>query len=378
MQDADPDRPIPAELPGEVRVVKMDRTIRFGLIGLFLVVLTAALYFGRDFLLPVSLAFLFGLVLSPVVRVLKRRRIPEWMTAILLVVVLGAGIASSIYFLSGPVSEWIDDAPRIGREVRNKISILREPVEAVAEATEQVEEFTETQDPEALRVVLSEPGLLSRAASGAPELAAQIGVMLVLLLFLLSSGDMFYEKLVKSLPTLSDKKLGVRIARTVEREVSRYLLTITLINAGLGVAVGTGMFLIGMPNPVLWGVIAALLNFIPYIGALLGVALVALIAFVTFDTIWMALLAPFIYLTCTTIEGQIVTPLILGRRLEMNTVAIFLAIAFWGWLWGIAGALIAVPLLVTVKVFADHVEGLAALGEFLAARDSPKTVEDDD
>jgi predicted PurR-regulated permease PerM len=144
------------------------------------------------------------------------------------------------------------------------------------------------------------------------------------------------------------------------------------------VAVGTGMFLIGMPNPVLWGVIAALLNFIPYIGALLGVALVALIAFVTFDTIWMALLAPFIYLTCTTIEGQIVTPLILGRRLEMNTVAIFLAIAFWGWLWGIAGALIAVPLLVTVKVFADHVEGLAALGEFLAARDSPKTVEDDD
>jgi len=378
MQDTDPERPISLETePGEFRVIVVDRTIKAGLVGIFLLAFAAALYFGRDFLLPVSLAFLLGLVLSPVVRTMKRRGIPEWMTAVLLVVALGIGIASGTYFLSGPVSGWINDAPQIGREVRDKIAVLREPVEAVAEATEQVEEFTETQDPSAMRVVLSEPGLLSRAASGAPELAAQIGVTLALLLFLLSSGDMFYEKLVKSLPTLSDKKLGLRIARTVEREVSRYLLTITLINVGLGVAIGAGMFLIGMPNPVLWGVVAAFLNFIPYVGALLGIALVGLIAFVTFDTIWMALLAPLIYVICTSIEGQIVTPLVLGRRLEMNPVAIFLAIAFWGWLWGIAGALIAVPLLVIVKVFADHVDGLAALGEFLAARDTKTTAEDE-
>ena len=376
MRDIDPDHPdLPENRHEPVHVITLDITLKAGLIGMFLLMVTAALYFGRDFLLPVSLAFLFALVLSPVVRTLKRQGIPEWMTAILLVIALGSGIAGGIYYLSGPISEWIDDAPTIGREVRSKFAELREPVEAVAEATEQVEEATEAGDPDAQRVVLSEPGLLSRAASGAPEVAAQIGVTLVLLLFLLSSGDMFYEKLVKTLPTLSDRKLGVRIARTVEREVSRYLFTITLINAGLGVAIGTGMFLIGMPSPVLWGVVATFLNFIPYIGALIGVTIVALIGVITYDTIWMALVPPLVYLSLTMIEGQIVTPLILGRRLEMNPVAIFLAIAFWGWLWGIVGALMAVPLLLIVKVFADHVEGLGALGEFLAARDSPKTTE---
>jgi len=377
MRNTDPRRTDPAEEGREtIPVVTLDMPLKAGLIGMFLLMTAAALYFGRDFLLPVSLAFLFGLVLSPVVRSLKRRGIPEWMTAILLVVAVGAGIASGLYYLSGPVSKWIEDAPTIGRELHSKFADLRQPVEAVTEATKQVEKAAETEDPEAERVVLSEPGLLSRAASGAPEVVAQIGVTLVLLLFLLSSGDMFYEKLVKTLPTLTDRKMGVRIARTVEREVSRYLFTITLINAGLGVAVGTSMALIGMPSPLLWGILAALLNFIPYIGALIGVALAALIGVITYDSVWAGLLPPLIYLVLTMVEGQLVTPLTLGRRLEMNPVAIFLAIAFWGWLWGIVGALIAVPLLLVVKVFADHVEGLSALGEFLAARDLPKTADD--
>jgi predicted PurR-regulated permease PerM len=205
-----------------------------------------------------------------------------------------------------------------------------------------------------------------------------MGVTLILLLFLLASGDMFYEKLVKSLPTLTDKKRGVRIARTVQREVSRYLLTISLINTGLGAVIAAGMLAIGMPNPVLWGVLAALLNFIPYLGSLLGIVLVGLVALVSFDAIWPALLAPLIYLACTAVEAQLVTPLVIGRRLEMNPVVIFLAIAFWGWLWGIVGALIAVPLLVILKVFADHVESLSAAGEFLSARDVPQVPDDEE
>lgn len=360
------------------QVIVVDKTLKALGIGTFLIILVVALFFGRDFLLPVVLAFLFALVLGPVVRSLARRGVPEWATAILLVVILSAIISSTLYSLSGPVSQWIEDAPRIGREVQDRIATLRRPVDAVVDASQQVEQFAESEDPETQRVVLSEPGLISRAATGAPEVAAQIGVTLILLLFLLSSGDMFYEKLVKSLPTLSDKKRGLRIARTVEREVSRYLFTISLINAGLGAAVAAGMFAIGMPNPVLWGVLAALLNFIPYLGALLGVVLVGLVALVSFDAIGAALLAPLIYLACTTVEGQLVTPLVIGRRLEMNPVVIFLAIAFWGWLWGIVGALIAVPLLVILKVFADHVEGLGGLGEFLAGRDVPQAQEDEE
>jgi predicted PurR-regulated permease PerM len=241
----------------------------------------------------------------------------------------------------------------------------------VVDASRQVEEMTESDDPNVQRVVLSEPGLLSRAASGVPEILAQVALTLVLLLFLLASGDMFYEKLVKALPTLSDKKRGLRIARGVEREVSRYLFTISIINMGLGVAVALAMFAIGMPNPILWGVAAAILNFIPYLGALIGAVLVAAVGLYSFDTIGMALMAPGLYLVCTTLEGQFVTPMVVGRRLEMNAVAIFVTVAFWGWLWGIVGALIAVPMLVIIKVFADHVDGLGALGEFLSARDLP-------
>jgi predicted PurR-regulated permease PerM len=170
------------------------------------------------------------------------------------------------------------------------------------------------------------------------------------------------------LPTFGDKKMALRIAFDVEREVSRYLATVFAINLGLGVSIGTCMWLLGMPNPALWGAMAFAFNFIPYIGSLVGMVLVAAVSLVTFTDIWSVLLPPVVYFLCTTIEGQIVTPTIVGRRLKMNTVAVFLAVAFWAWLWGFAGAIIAVPMLVILKVFAQHVDALSGVGEFLSAR----------
>lgn len=371
---------VPEEADGTppTPVIVVDKALKGVMIGAFLIILTAALYFARDFLLPVSLAFLFALVLSPIVRALEKKGVPEGLTAIGLVALTLFAIGSGLYSLSGPVAQWVNDAPSISREIQSKIAVIRRPVDAVVDASKQVDELTEASDPTVQRVVLSEPGLLSRAATGVPEIVAKVGLTLVLLLFLLASGDMFYEKLVKTLPTLSDKKRGLRIARSVEREVSQYLFTISLINIGLGAVVALTMFAIGMPNPILWGLAATILNFIPYIGALIGAVIVTAVALVSFDTIGMALLVPLVYLACTTVEGQFVTPTVLGRRLEMNTVAVFLSVAFWGWLWGIVGALIAVPLLVTVKVFADHVEGLQALGEFLGARDTPRAEDEAD
>ena len=373
---------VPAAVPDAAAVVPpsqpVDKILRAAVVGMFLIMLLAALFFGKDFLLPVCLAFLLALVLSPIVRWLARRGLPEGVTAVTLVVAVLFGIGAAAYGLSGPVTKWIADGPGIARDVQRKIATLRQPVDAVVAASSRVEKMAENGDPTAQRVVLAEPGLLSRAASGAPEVIAKIGLTLVLLLFLLASGDMFFEKLVKTLPTLSDKKRGVRIARQVQREVSRYLLTISLINAGLGFAIGVGMWAVGMPNPVLWGIVAALLNFVPYIGAGVGVVLVAAIALVSFDTPGAILLPPAVYAACTVMEGQIITPMLVGRRLEMNAVAVFLAVAFWGWLWGIVGAIIAVPLLVVVKVFSDHVDGLHGLGEFLGARDVQVDPDDGD
>jgi predicted PurR-regulated permease PerM len=217
-------------------------------------------------------------------------------------------------------------------------------------------------------VVVEQPGILTRAANSLASVVTSAAITLILALFLLSSGTLFYEKIIQSFPLLSDKKRALRVVYDVEREISRYLLTVAIINCSLGLVVGLGLWAIGVPNPMVWGVAAALLNFLPYVGALIGIVTVAVISLVSFQTIGYALVAPLFYFACTIAEGQFLTPLILGRRLELNSVSIFIAMAFWTWLWGAIGTLIAVPLLVVIKVFCDHFESLSHVGNFLAAQ----------
>jgi predicted PurR-regulated permease PerM len=344
------------------------RGIRRRALILVIVALIGAAYFARDFLLPIMLAFLLALTLSPIVRYLQRRGIPATVTALALVGALIAVIILGAVFLSGPVSHWLDIAPEAGQQLSSKLSALRSGVQAAVEASKQVENLTESGSSGTVqKVVIDQPGLLSRAADTLLSTATTLGITIVLLLFLLSSGTLFYEKMIAILPTLHDKKRALRIAYDVEHDVSRYLLTITVINIVFGCAVGGGLAVAGMPNPALWGVVAGLLNFVPYVGALTGLATVALVAILSFDTIGQAILPPLIYVMLHVLEGQFITPIILGRRLELNAVAIFIALAFWTWLWGIVGAILAVPVLVCVKVFCDHFDGLNALGEFLSA-----------
>jgi predicted PurR-regulated permease PerM len=216
-------------------------------------------------------------------------------------------------------------------------------------------------------VVVSQPGIFAWAADTVTGIGTTLGATLLLSLFLLASGDLFLQKLIRAVSTLSDKKRSLRIVHDVEFEVSRYLITITGINICLGVLVGTAMVLLGMPDPVVWGVAVALLNFIPFIGAIVGIALAAAVALITFPDIGQAMLPPLVYLGFHLLESWIVTPLTLGRRLELNAVAILVALAFASWMWGIVGALIAVPLLVVVKAFCDHLPKLATFGDFLSA-----------
>jgi predicted PurR-regulated permease PerM len=194
-----------------------------------------------------------------------------------------------------------------------------------------------------------------------------IGATLVLVIFLLSSSDLFLQKIVRAVPSLSEKKLSLRIVYDLQLEVSRYLLTVTAINVCFGIAIGILMALVGMPNPLLWGVGATLLNYIPFLGAITGIVLSACVALITFPTLGLSALPPLGYLVVHTLESAFITPLILGRRLELNAVAILVALAFCGWMWGIVGALLAVPLLVVVKVFCDHLPSLATVGDFLSA-----------
>ncbi|MER0239752.1 AI-2E family transporter [Fulvimarina sp. MAC8] len=366
---------------------------RWAVIGIFFMMLFGGLYLTASFVLPVIIAVLFALVMSPIVRFLRRRlKIWEPVSAFFLVIGSLTFLTLGFYMLSDPITNIITNAPEYARAVDREIRTVQARFERLQEASENVGQGdgsdssselppspfaqpTQPEDDGPEEVVVKNPGLIDNATDELPTILASIVFALVFLFFLLASGDMFYAKLVRLMPTLSDKKRALHIAHDIERELSRYFLTITIINTGLGLAVGTGLWYIGMPSPVVFGALATLLNFIPYLGALFGMALVGVIALAEFGNLAGAAGPVLIYLAATTIEGQFVTPLIVGRRLQMNAAAVFLSVAFWGWIWGVLGMFLAVPLMVAIKVFGTYTEALSTFGAFLSGEDTP---DDDD
>ncbi|WP_296591421.1 AI-2E family transporter [Methylophaga sp.] len=344
----------------------------WAVIGIFLLLLLASIAYARSFLVPVALGVLLALVFSPVRRFLERRKLPPAVSALIivggLITLMGLGISS----LADPVQSWIKEAPTIGFKLEQKLRGANESAKAIIDAGKQIDQIASVENDreEVQKVSAREPGVLVKLATSVPEVLAQVVFTLVLLFFLLASGDMFYEKLVHIMPTFKDKRNAIKISYDIERKLSNYLFTITLINAALGIAIGVSMWLLGMPNPILFGVLAFALNFVPYLGAIVGVVIAALVGLLTFDHTGTALLPALAYLILTIFEGQFATPYFVGRRLEMNPVVIFLSVALWAWLWSIVGMLVAVPLLVAVRTFCEHIPRLQAFGTFLSARGS--------
>ena len=327
------------------------------------------LYFARTLFLPIILALLLSLLLAPVVRGLRRLHIPGSVGAALVILGLLGAVVLGFYRLSGPAAGWLERAPQGLERVERRIRQLQRPVAEVREAAEEVERQVERMaGGDAARtqeVSVRDQTLTGVVLSRTGSFLGSAAIMTVLLYFLLASGDLFLRKLVRVLPRLEDKKRAIEIARRTEEHISKYLTTVTLINLALGVAVGVAMHAIGMPNPVLWGVTAGLLNFVPYLGAMVTVVMLALVSILTFDSLGRAAVAPLVYFGINALEGYVVTPMLLGRRLTLNPVVIFLGLIVWGWMWGVAGALLAVPILATFKIFCEHIEPLAPVGEFL-------------
>jgi len=346
---------------------------RFGirslaLTGLFILAALYTLYFARSFLLPIVLALLLNSLLSPVVRGLKKLHIPEGIGAGIVVFGMLGLLGLGIYKLSGPAYDWAAQAPQSMRKVEQRIRQLKKPVQTVSKATEQVEKITTVAGggqgaPQKVEVQTQTLG--QRVFSRASSLAADGMILVILLFFLLASGDLFLRKLIRVLPSLADKKRAVEIARQIETEISAYLLTVTMINCGLGLALWGALAVVGVPNPLLWGVLAAVTNFVPYLGAALVYITLAMVGFLTYPDLTHALMVPGVFLVLNLLEAYLVTPMVLGRRLTLNPVVIFLGLTFWGWLWGITGAVLAVPIMVVFKIFCDHSEPLRPIGEFL-------------
>jgi predicted PurR-regulated permease PerM len=337
--------------------------------GLFVLAALYTLYVARAVLMPIAVATLLAILLAPVVNGISRRlRLPLWTSSMLIMVAALALLSAGAYTLSGPATNWARTLPDHLREAQWKARDLLAPMERLKAASDEVERIAgegDAGDVHSVPVRVKEPRLIDAVLDWAPRTVVAIGLTLALLYFLLASGNLFVHKLVRVAPTLADKKRAVEIVHSIKQEISRYILTITLINIGLGVAIGLTMWLLGMPNAALWGAMATVFNFVPYLGAITGVAVVSIVALVSFEAIGHVLLVGGSYAVLTALEGNLITPSILGRRLPLNAVVIFIGLIFWAWIWGIPGAFLAAPILATIKIVCDRVEQLTPIGEFL-------------
>lgn len=337
------------------------------LVGILVLLAIGFLYLSREFLLPIILALLIAITLRPAVRWLSQRGIPAWATASLFaVLLLMLGFVLG-YVISGAASGWIAEAPAIANKFAIKLHTISGSFERVAKVTEVIKAAGATVPGAATEVIVKEPALpaLFWMALYPATYSLMFVSAVILSLFLMASGDLLLEKILNVLSSLRDKKHAVRIVLDVEHEVSVYLVTHSAINAGVGIAVGSLFYFAGMPTAYLWAFVAFVLNFIPYVGPLTGVVVSGVFSFALFDSLTLSLLPPFIYLVIIMIEGQLITPHLLGRKLRMNSLAILLSLSFWGWIWGVPGIIVAIPLLVTLRVFCDHFAALTEIGEFL-------------
>ena len=331
---------------------------------LALVAVVAALKLGEDFFLPVVLAVLLSFVLAPLVRALRSLRLPATAAAAIVLVAVAGGLVFGSWQLAQPAAEWLSRAPGELARLERAVRPLIEPVERVQQATEQVERIAGVaSEDDAVTVKDTRVGWRVVRRSG--SFLVTLTAVVMLLFFVLASGDFFLHKLIRVLPSHEARANAIDVARQVEADISRYLFTVTAINLGLGVVLAGAFALVGLPNPLLWGALATSVAFIPYLGHWLGIAAVGAAGLLTLDNPARVLAVVGIYAAVAFIDGNFLTPLIMGRRMVLNPVAVFVGLLFWTWVWGVPGAFLAVPILATLKLLSDHVPQLATLGEFL-------------
>jgi predicted PurR-regulated permease PerM len=337
------------------------------LTGLFLYASLMVMYVAKAIMLPVFVALFLNLLFAPLVRGVEKVHIPAPLAAGGILLVFISAFTFGIVQLSTPASLWLDRAPEALQQVERKIRTIKSSVLEMGKATQALEHVASlSESRKAQRIEVKTDSLGGLLIGWTTEFILGLVSTMILLYFFLASGDLFLEKLVKVLPRFSDKRRAVEIVRGIENNISSYLVTVTSVNVGLALATSLAMYLLGMPNPFLWGAMAGILNFIPYVGSIIGLGAVTLAAAITFEHMNMVGLVFGAYLFLTAMEGNFITPHLLGRKLTLNPVIILVSVLFWGWLWGAVGALLAVPFVASLKIICDQIEPLNSIGEFLS------------
>lgn len=348
------DRP---DWASEMPLPRNPQTIFLG--GLFVIACFWVMSVAQQVILPVVIAIVLKLLLQPLVRLLGRIRIPRAIGALVAVLVLLGVFVGIGAVLSGPMSEMVRNFPELMQKAQERLGAVEGVVKPVLERL-----GVGSQSP--TEMMRMNPGSVAGSvAGGASDFASHLLETLLILFYMLVFGETFMRRLVEVLPRFGDKKQAVEIGVTVEHDISIYLLTITVINAIVGLLAGTVMWLFGIPGAIVFGVVAFCFNYVPILGPIAGVILFALVGLATLGTTWTALIPAAGYLAIHVTEGEIVTPLILARRFTLNPIAVMVGLIFWYWLWGIQGAILSVPLLAIVKIVSDRLRPFKALGHLL-------------
>lgn len=318
-------------------------------VGIFVLLLGVFLFFARPLLLPVAAALVIGTTLAPIVKGAARHRISPWATAIALGALLLALAGTAVTLVARPVSEWITRAPEIGAAIKQKLYVLDRPLAALRELQEVV-----MPSGNAVAVEPSQLGMVTPLVTFVTPAVVEITLFFVTLIFFLATQIDFRRYVASFFTTREGKLRYIRIANDIEEHLATYITTVTIINFGLGVVVGIGAWLFGFSNPIILGVMAMAFNYVPYIGAACTTLVLFAVALVTFPSLGYALVPPAAFVGVATVEGQFITPTVLGHRLTLNPLAVLLALAFWAWLWGPMGAFLAVPLTIVILVTMTH------------------------
>ncbi|MGZ5810992.1 MAG: AI-2E family transporter [Xanthobacteraceae bacterium] len=353
------------EEPEKMPLPSDPKTIFLG--GLFIFALVAAAYVVSEIVLPLVFAIILKLLLQPALRVLERLRLPRLLSALLLIFALFGTIIGLVTAISSPARTWAAKLPDGIPRLQERLSFMREPIDTLQKFLQQVEDFGSAAQSPFTATSAQGPTLLTKLFTGTRNFASGFFTTVLFLFFLLVSGDVFLHRLVEILPRFSSKRQVVEISQQIESDISAYLVTITVMNAVVGVLTATAMWLTGVGDPILWGTVAFLLNYVPIIGTALGVFIFVLAGMLTHDTLWQALLPAGLYFGIHLIEGETITPMLVARRFTLNPVLVIISLVFWFWMWGIPGAILSVPMLAITKIVCDRVRPLAAFGHFLEA-----------
>jgi predicted PurR-regulated permease PerM len=359
--------PIPPNDAEPAGPAKLRRWAHVSVIGIFVILVIVCLYLASPVMIPLAAALLVSFALAPLQRPVVRRGVPAPLLAAVALIALVSVGTLAVVAVSTPAMDWLDRAPRVTSQLRDKFQPLIDSFVSLEKASSEVARIAELErKPRTMVAAPESPPVMGRLLTGIQQIGVSLFLMLVLLYFLLAAGDMFKEKTVRLMPTFRDKRAVVEIVTTIEREVSSYLLTITAINIAMGAIVGAALYMLGLQNALFWGMVIAVLNFIPYLGAIVGIVLTTTAALLQFPDAERALLVPLVYFVCHILEGSFITPSLLGRRFTINPIIMFFSVVIWTWLWGVPGALMAVPMTVVMNVVFSHIPSLNPLHEYIS------------